>query len=228
MLISFLKDLINGTQVDTWKIVTLVLSSLFVIFLCLPLHEAAHAFTAHKLGDNTAKYQGRLSLNPLVHIDPIGALMLLFIGYGYARPVPINPRNFKSPKHGMAISAAAGPVSNLLMAFIWSFFAMGTFALSFSTGHLWLYYVALFFDMAALINVSLALFNLIPIPPLDGSRILSLFLPERYYFMLMQYEKYSFMLLLALFWTGIMDGPFFTAVTTVYGWINYLPGKIFF
>ena len=161
----------------------------FIIFCVLPIHEYAHGFVAHILGDDTARLKGRLTLNPLAHVDPMGALMVLLVGFGYAKPVPVNIGRFKRGKRKqyMALTAFAGPVSNLIMATIFTFLYCLIY-------HKFLYtnesmvYVALFFSVAAQINISLAVFNLLPIPPLDGSRILNAFLPDRIYYKIMQYE----------------------------------------
>lgn len=161
---------------------------IIVIFTALPFHEYAHAFIANKLGDHTARNMGRLTLNPLSHIDPIGAIAIFLVGFGWAKPVPINARNFKNPKVGMAVSAVAGPLSNLLMAYIASIVCK-VIALTYD-GSTMMYFLSIIFSTVATVNVSLAIFNLIPVPPLDGSRVLLLFLPERAYFGLMRYERY--------------------------------------
>lgn len=175
-------------------IVTLALSALAVLII-LPIHEFAHGYMAYKLGDNTAKDMGRLSLNPMRHLDPLGALCMVVFHFGWAKPVPINPRNFKNPKRGFALTALAGPLSNLLTAFFSAFIYLLLNAvfrrIIFPTEFLVVLAqnTARFFLIFHVINLSLALFNLIPVPPLDGSRLLSVVLPPKVYFGIMKYER---------------------------------------
>ena len=175
-------------------VVDLVLSALATLVI-LTIHEYAHAYTAYRLGDGTAKSLGRLSLNPLKHLDPIGAVCMVLFHFGWAKPVPINARNFKKPKQGFAITALAGPTINLICAFISAFIYLLLFALlrdvKFESSFLFsvvdntLYFIYLFH----IINVGIGIFNLIPIPPLDGSRLLTVILPARTYFKIMKYER---------------------------------------
>lgn len=201
MLMSIIRD-----EVNIYQIIAYLISSCTVIFFTLPIHEWAHGFAAYKLGDPTPKYQGRLTLNPFAHIDYIGALCILLCGFGWAKPVQINQRNFNKPKLYMAITALAGPFSNLVSAFV-ALLLLNTllfFVKSISTVML---LVASFLSFLAYINISLAVFNLIPIPPLDGSRLLSAFLPDRLYYKLMRYEQYIFYAVLALVLFGVLDRP---------------------
>lgn len=182
---------------------------LMVVFAILPIHECAHAWTSYKLGDPTAKNLGRLTINPLKHIDIVGALCLVFAGFGWAKPVPIDARYYRNRKYGMALSSLAGPVANLLMGVVFLGVGKAFYGFYFAGGLLnrSLYYLYYIFALIAQISVSLAVFNLLPVPPLDGSRILLLFLPERTYFNLMRYERYiSYALFAALFF-GLLDTP---------------------
>ena len=166
-----------------------ILSSCFVVFCCLPVHELAHGWVAYKLGDTTAKDEGRLTFNPLAHLNPIGTIMIFLFGIGYARPVPVNPNRFKHPKSGMALVSLAGPIANLLMGFIFNFIYIAIYSKAPGADG-FLGAVEYFLYFAAWINVSLAVFNLIPIPPLDGSKVLAAVLPYKAYNKYMRYEQY--------------------------------------
>ena len=211
-----LSRLLSG-NIDFASIIVYILSSLAVIFLTLPVHEYAHGFAATKLGDPTPRYQGRMTLNPFAHIDWIGAACILLFGFGWARPVQVNTNNFRNPKRDMAITAFAGPLSNLIVAFI-ALFVYNIFALLVTKT-----YIAVFYYIA-LINVSLAVFNLIPIPPLDGSRLLSALLPYKYYYALMRYERYIFLGLIVLLWIGVLDIPLNFLTNAVMGFLRAIVG----
>ncbi len=185
-----------------------LLIGLLVLFTCMPIHECAHAWVADKLGDSTAKNQGRVTLNPIVHLDPLGSILMvvssiLGFGFGWAKPVQINPNNFKNRKIGMGISALAGPVSNFLLALlIMIIMRVLFFLIPINNVRENVLFVL---SYMILLNVGLAVFNFLPIPPLDGSRIMLLFLPEKIYFKLMRYEQIIFFILLVLMLTNILD-----------------------
>lgn len=212
-------DLIRGGH-SMLEILAGVFASLFVVFCTLPFHEYAHAFVATKLGDQTARLSGRLSLNPMRHIDPLGALMIVLVGFGYAKPVPVNPRNFKNPKVGMALTALAGPCANLLMATV--FLLLKNIILLFPTSNPIVLALAYFFIFAASINIGLAVFNLLPIPPLDGSRILQLIIPSKYYFKFLQYERYVVIVVFVLLLTGILSRPLGYLQSLLYNGLDFL------
>ncbi|MEG1862642.1 MAG: site-2 protease family protein [Oscillospiraceae bacterium] len=179
-----------------------------VLITTIPVHEAAHAYVADKMGDPTAKYSGRLTLNPMAHLDLLGSLAMIFAGIGWAKPVPINPRNFREPKKGMAISALAGPASNIILAFISLTLAkILSYTMYFTGNNIIISTLFTVFSVMCSINITLAIFNLIPIPPFDGSRIFNYFLPDKYYFKIMEYEQYIFIAIILVIYTGILDGP---------------------
>ena len=200
-------DIIRGGNFTLANVIIYLISTAAVIFITLPIHEWAHGFAATRLGDPTPKWQGRLSLNPLAHLDPMGSLCILLFGFGWARPVSVNPRYFKNVKTGMAITALAGPLSNLIMGFIAVLLGNLMVWLTLITDIGIFYYIAIFFTFVARINISLAVFNLIPIPPLDGSRILGVILPDRIYYRIMQYERYLFYLVILLLATNVLTIP---------------------
>lgn len=164
----------------------------------LTIHEYAHAYTAYRLGDNTARNLGRLSLNPIKHLDPFGAICMVFFHFGWAKPVPINARNFKNPKRDFALTALAGPAINLICAFFSAFLYLLVLALlrdvTFESSFLFslVKNSLLFIYLFHFINVGIGIFNLIPIPPLDGSRLLNVILPPKQYFGIMKYERYIY------------------------------------
>lgn len=174
-----------------------LLLSLPIIFLALSFHEAAHGFVAWKCGDNTAHHLGRLTLNPFKHFDAIGFLCMMIFGYGWAKPVPVNTRNFRNPKNGMALTAAAGPAANLLLgllsAVLYGFTSAWLSYLTYTTDNTFFLncvsIVCLLCHLGALYNFMFMAFNLIPVPPFDGSRIAFVFLPPKTYFKMMQYER---------------------------------------
>ncbi len=220
LMVTLLHLLRDG---DFQGAIIFVLSGCFVVFVCSPIHELSHGWVAYKLGDNTAKNQGRLTFNPIAHIDLIGMIMILVFGFGYAKPVPVNMRNFKNPKSGMALTALAGPLSNLILAFlsVFIYYAIP----SYNEGIL--SYIAMFFWYSAVINVSLAGFNLLPIPPLDGSKILAGILPNKAYYKYMQYERYAMIALLVLLFTGIIDKYLDIVINALMFVISIIPALIF-
>ena len=171
-----------------------ILSALAAL-IALTIHEFSHAYAAYKMGDDTAKNFGRLTLNPIKHIDPIGAICMIFLHVGWAKPVPINMRNFKNPRKGFAITAAAGPLSNLILAFVSALLYLLFYALvrDVRTDSDFVFNLIIntliFLSVFHSINIGLAIFNLLPIPPLDGSRLLGLVLPEKIYYTILKYEQ---------------------------------------
>lgn len=186
-----------------WQTAVLVCASL----LCITFHETCHGLVAYALGDDTAKRAGRLSLNPLRHVDIMGLIMMALVRFGWAKPVPVDMRRFKNPKAGMALTALAGPVSNVLLAYL---AALGYSAALFfyqKTGAAALGVLLVFFVYVEIISAGLAVFNVFPIPPLDGSKVLFALLSSRAYERLMRYEKYGMALLMVLLLTGAIDAP---------------------
>ncbi len=174
------------------------------VLIALTFHECAHGWVSYKLGDPTAKNLGRLTLNPIKHIDPLGLILMIVVGFGYAKPVPVNSRYYKKPKRDMALVAAAGPLANIIIAFI-AMFIYKCLNLIRSDSYA-LVAALMFFAILAALNVYLAVFNLIPIPPLDGSRLAYIFLPTKWYFGIMKYERYILIGFYVLLFLGMFTG----------------------
>lgn len=200
-IVGRIRELFSGLN---WLIIPAAL--LAIIF-----HEISHGYVAYLLGDRTAKNSGRLSLNPIQHMDPLGLLCMIIFGFGWAKPVPVNPYFFKNRKLGMALVSIAGPVSNLLMAVLSMAVIIAVSLLDIESRALLgaLNVVLEFFLVFAILNIGLAVFNLIPVPPLDGSKILFSLLPRRAYGFILKYERYGMLILLVL-----VNVPFFTAFLT--------------
>ena len=222
-----------------WTILLNVIPAL----MCITIHELAHGYTAYKLGDPTAKRLGRLTLNPVKHIDPIGLLMMVFFRFGWAKPVPVDMRNFNKPKQGMAITALAGPLSNILLAM--GFLLVLRLAASSLTGMSGLsiegFIILMFTNTSpqttgeviffliargAQISIALAVFNLLPIPPLDGSKILFSLLPKHLYYKLMHYERFGIILLVLFINTDLFSHTIGYAVLLLFFAPLYFMGMI--
>ena len=209
------QDLWNSIQ---WDLLLDLLTRLLAVFICLTVHETCHGLAACALGDPTAKRMHRLSFNPLRHIDWFGLLAMILVGFGWAKPVPVDPRYFKRPKQGMALTALAGPASNLLLTLLCLFgvrlmldsMMLGAMATGFAV---WLFNFLL---SLSILSLGLGLFNLIPIPPLDGSKVLFAVLPDRAYAQLMRYERYGMLVLIALVLLGVGDSFLSSAILTVF------------
>ncbi len=223
-----LSSLLRGGA-EPREIIIQLLLTLPIVLFSLTVHEYAHGYAALKCGDPTARNMGRLTLNPIKHLHPIGFLCMLFFGIGWANPVPINSRNFNNPRRDTAITAAAGPLSNLIIGVI--------FAFLYELSNLWLnsvaegggermvlfaYVVTVFCFNAMYLNIYLAVFNLIPVPPFDGSRILFIFLPVKWYFGIMKYERYIMIGLLLLLYLGVLTGPIALAADGIINGILWL------
>ena len=191
-----------------------MLLRLAAVLLCLTVHETCHGLAALALGDPTAKRARRLSLNPLRHIDWFGLLMMFLAGFGWAKPVPVNPNYFKKPKQGMALTALAGPMSNFLLALI-MLLAARIFCdvAAYSEAN---QRILDFILMVAILSIGLGLFNLVPIPPLDGSKVLFAVLPDRAYDQLMRYERYGMLVLFALVFFDVGSNALSQAISWVF------------
>ena len=209
-----------GALVDT-------LLRIVSVLLCLTVHETSHGLAAYALGDPTAKRMKRLSFNPIHHIDWLGLASMMICGFGWAKPVPVDMRHFKNPRLGMAVTALAGPFSNFLLALALMFGAsrlslmmsdnialIGTFTLGLFE----------FLLTTAILSIGLGLFNLVPIPPLDGSKVLFSILPERAYYILMRFERYGMLLLMLTIWLDLGENYLSNAIEAVYYWM----GNLFF
>ena len=211
------------------EIVISLLITIPIILISLTFHEVAHGYVSYKFGDPTAYNLGRLTLNPIKHLDPLGALSMLLFGIGWAKPVPVNARYYKKPKWGMALTALAGPLSNVLLAFVGTvvyvcLWNSGFFGLAIRSEFLYnlLWMLNTFLSLFITMNAYLAIFNLIPIPPFDGSRIAFVFLPDKVYFGIMRYERIIMLAVMLLLFTGFLSGPLnflASGLTDGMGWL---------
>lgn len=196
MIISYLLQLMSG-HLTLLQFLQYLCFSIFAVVLAMSFHEFSHALAAKWMGDRTAKEQGRLSLNPFAHLDPMGLLFLLLFGIGYAKPVNVNPRHFKNPRLGMLLTAAAGPLSNLILAFVLNAY-IGTLLADFQNPSAFSQNLLILLKITRWYNIVLAVFNLIPLPPLDGSKILGELLPLKMRLSYYNLERYRFYIWIAL------------------------------
>lgn len=219
-----LAQLFTGS-IDWTQFLFQIFIRLIVVFTALPLHEFAHGWVAKKLGDPTASNLGRLNLNPLQHFDPIGTTCLLLTGVGWAKPVPINPSYFKNRKRDMALTALAGPVSNILLAAV--LLLIYKILAYFAPGFAFFDVLILAISLMLSINISLAVFNLLPIPPLDGAKFFGALLPDRIYWNVMRYEQIiMFVLLAVLMFTNLLDYPISWLSGKIYSFLNVITGFV--
>ncbi len=203
-----------------WNGLFALLQRVLGVLLCLTVHETCHGLAAYALGDPTAKRMRRLSFNPLHHIDWLGLASMVICGFGWAKPVPVDMRYFKKPRLGMALTALAGPASNFLLALALLFGASAVFrAGSAGVVMVWLFY---FLINTAVLSIGLGLFNLIPIPPLDGSKVLFSVLPDGAYRTLMRYERYGMVILLLLVWLDVGSSALSNGINAVCHWMTGL------
>ena len=203
-----------------WSVPLDMLMSVIPALICITLHELSHGFVAYKLGDNTAKDAGRLTLNPIKHIDVMGLIMMVAFKFGWAKPVPVNMWNFKNPKRDMAICAFAGPVSNLIISCVFLFIFGLCYKPMYLNGASFANSLMQMIYTTAYLSLALAIFNIIPIPPLDGSKMLFSLMSSESYYKLMCYEKYGMIILLALVATDVLGNPLHSAT-------EYLFDKLF-
>ena len=233
-MFSELLGLFTGsTTPDELKMVLIrLVLTLPIVLFSLSVHEVSHGFIANKLGDHTARNLGRLTLNPIKHLDPIGFACMVLFGYGWAKPVPVNTRYFKKPRRDMALTAAAGPLSNIALAFVFVIFDVTNGIIIKNvpmnqTVFNFVYILGIFFYLGASMNVYLAVFNLLPVPPFDGSRIFYIFLPTKFYFGIMKYERFIMIGVLVLFYIGVLDVPISFVSNLIlngmYGLLGLLP-----
>ena len=182
-----------------------ILLSVIPALVCITLHELSHGFVAYKLGDDTAKNAGRLTLNPIKHLDIMGLIMMVVFHFGWAKPVPVNMYKFKDPKRGMAITALAGPVSNILITIVF-LFIYGLLYIPLQLSDVGQYILQMIM-ITAYISLGLAVFNLIPVPPLDGSKVLFSLMSDEKYYKLMRYEHYGMIILLVLIASDVLGAP---------------------
>lgn len=200
-----------------------ILARFIVLFFAITVHEFSHGYAAYKLGDPTAKYSGRLSLNPLAHLDPIGALCMLLFRFGWAKPVPINPMYFRNRKRDTAITALAGPVANILLALISVILLAPLIVFVFPNHSNFIteFLYRLLIECIG-VNMSFAAFNLIPFPPLDGSKVLGIFLSAENYNTLLQYERFGFPILILLSFTGLLSNAISFITTPIAAFLQFV------
>lgn len=217
-------NILNNSNFGRFNMLSLIniLINVPITLIALTGHEFAHAWVSTKLGDPTPRYEGRLSLNPMAHLDITGTILMILTGFGWAKPVSINPTYYKDRKKGMALTAVAGPLSNFIMAFFGVL--IGTLILILGNFLGWsesvLRNVNMLFYLFAFRNLCFMVFNLIPIPPLDGSKVLGLFIPNRTYYTILQYERYSIILIMILSLTGVFNSIIGGGVSAVFGLIS--------